>query len=250
MSPNNWTVVTGASSGIGRATAERLLEKGNKVVLTSRNEESLLRIAEKYSEENCKVIPWDISDLDSLSLYVNKVIDNVGAISGFLHSAGMQVTLPTNMIKPVKLNDLFRINTFSALILIGLFSKKNHYINGESSFVLISSIAAHEGAIGKSIYAASKGALEGFLPSAAAELSEKGIRINIVVPGMVRTNMIEEYYKHLSYEQQVNINDKYPFGIGEPEDVSNLIAFLLSKESRWITGQKFIIDGGHLTRKI
>jgi len=245
---NRWIVVTGASSGIGRCTARTIIESGSKVVLTSRTAVMLEESIKGFSEENYAIIPWDLSDLDSLQDYTKKVKETVGPISGFVHCAGIQKTLPLSLVKKQTIFDVFNLNTFSAMLLVSMFSK-NGYFAENASFVLISSLAAREGAMGKSIYAASKGAIEGFIPATASELALKGIRLNAVIPGVVKTEMVDDFFKNLSDEQKKAFEDSYPLGLGDPIDVANFIEYLLSDKAKWITGECYKIDGGHMIRK-
>ncbi|QHI72079.1 SDR family NAD(P)-dependent oxidoreductase [Aminipila terrae] len=246
MNNKQWIVVTGASSGIGRSTVMKLLEAGLCVVATARNEEKL---NELYSTmKDVKVISWDLSQTDNIKEYCETVKNQVGTISGLMHCAGQQVTLPVHMIKEKKIEEVFGINTFAAMLLVSAFCKKGSTDNG-ASFVLVSSLAAHEGAFGKSIYAASKGALEGFIRAVSPELAEKGIRINAIAPGIVQTEMVNKYFNQVTEEQKNTTIKEYPLGLGKPEDVAELAVYLLSKNSRWVTGQVIIIDGGHLVRK-
>ena len=245
---NRWIVVTGASSGIGRCTARTIIESGSKVVLTSRTAVMLEESIKGFSEENYAIIPWDLSDLDSLQDYTKKVKETVGPISGFVHCAGIQKTMPLSLVKKQTIFDVFNLNTFSGMLLVSMFSK-NGYFAESASFVLISSLAAREGAMGKSIYAASKGAIEGFIPATASELALKGIRLNAVIPGVVKTEMVDDFFKNLSDEQKKAFEDSYPLGLGDPVDVANLIEYLLSDKAKWITGECYKIDGGHMIRK-
>jgi len=248
---NKWIVVTGASSGIGKELSTMLLEQGYSVVLTARNRDTLEKVGceESVSKtSNFQLIPWDLSELDSLKEYASIVHDKVGPINGFVHCAGIQKTIPMSLTKKKILNEVFTINTFSAMQLISFFSRKGFFQEFNTSFILISSLATHEGSIGQSIYAASKGSLEGYLSSAAAELIKKGIRLNIVIPGIVKTKMVENYILHLNHAQLSSIQNGYPLGFGNPIDIAYMIEYLLSKKSRWITGQSFVIDGGHLSR--
>lgn len=245
---NRWIVVTGASSGIGRCTARTIIERGSKVVLTSRTAVTLEETVRGYSEEKYAIIPWDLSDLDSLQDYSKKVKETVGPISGFVHCAGIQKTMPLSLMKKQTIFDVFNLNTFSAMLLVSIFSK-NGYFMENASFVLISSLATHEGAMGKSIYAASKGAIEGFIPATASELASKGIRLNAVIPGIVKTEMVDDFFKNLSDEQKKAFEDSYPFGLGDPVDVANFIEYLLSDKAKWITGECYKVDGGHMIRK-
>mgnify|MGYP001347239932 CR=1 FL=1 len=245
---NRWIVVTGASSGIGRCTARTIIERSSKVVLTSRTAVKLEETVKGFSEENYAIIPWDLSDLDSLQDYAKKVKETVGPISGLVHCAGIQKTMPLSLLKRQIITDVFTINTFAAIMLVSLFSRSG-FFSGEASFVLISSNSTCRGAVGQSVYAASKGAIEGFIPATASELASKGIRLNAVVPGMVKTEMVDDYFKSLSDEQKKAFEDSYPLGLGDPLDVANLIEYLLSDKAKWITGECYKIDGGHMIRK-
>ncbi len=244
---DKWIIITGASSGIGKATAEKLLDEGYKVVLTSRNKDKLEKVFNRFNS-NILIVPFDLSKIEKLDEYVEKIIKTTGPISGFVHCAGIRTTIPLNFIKLDNILSLFTINTFSAIRLISLLSKSKNYNHDGASFVLISSIAAHEGAKGVALYASTKGALEGFLTPAASELIAKNIRINIVVPGIIETEMIQDFFKNLTDPQIEAFKKSYPLGIGKPEYIANFIHYLVSDKAKWITGQKFILDGGHLIR--
>jgi NAD(P)-dependent dehydrogenase (short-subunit alcohol dehydrogenase family) len=241
-----WVVVTGASSGIGEETVRTLQKSGFSVIATARTEKTLQR---KFgSFENVEIIPWDLSDMDSVRDYSKAVFDKVGAIHGIIHCAGIQKIIPVHMIKEDKILDMFSINTFAAMALVASFSKKK--MSGQdASFVLISSLSAHEGVAGSSAYAASKAALEGFATAVAPELAEREIRINCIAPGMIDTPMLNSYMAQLTEEQFNHTLSEYPLGIGEPADIASFAEYLISDKAKWITGQTFIIDGGHLIRK-
>ncbi|MDR2162842.1 MAG: SDR family oxidoreductase [Clostridiales Family XIII bacterium] len=242
---NRWIVVTGASSGIGAETSKMLLASGYSVVAAARRESELEMLY--GDEQNALVMPWDLSDRSSIGDFAKATRDRIGPIRGLVHCAGMERTLPVHMTKISKIEDVFALNTYAAMCLVGAFSRKG-MATVAASFILISSLAAHEGAPGKSIYAASKSALEGFACAAAAELSERGIRINCVAPGVVETRMVSGFIEQLTDGQRSALLDGYPFGIGRPEDVASFITYLVSDKARWLTGQTFILDGGHLTR--
>ena len=239
-------LVTGASSGIGESTARLLIDNGNMVVATSRNEKRLLEL---YGDiVDVSVIPFDLSDPGLIDEYVKEVVSKAGPINGLVHCAGMDLLSPVYMTKASDIENVFKLNTFSAIKLVGAFSKKN-MVEKPASFVLVSSLSAHEGASGRSVYAASKAALEGFTEAASPELSARGIRINCIAPGIVETHMSEGFLKALSGEQLDKISAEYPLGFGKPEDIAAFIEYLISEKSKWITGRTFILDGGHLTRK-
>ena len=169
-----------------KATVNLLLEAGFGVIATARDGQVLETLYE--NQKNVAIIPWDLSDVETIKEY-SKVVKEKAIVSGLIHCAGMQITTPIHMMKAEKVQEIFNINTFSAMMLVSQFAKKGMILE-QGSFVLVSSLAAHEGAFGKSIYAASKGALEGFVKASAPELAEKKIRINAIAPGVVQTKMV------------------------------------------------------------
>ena len=239
-------LVAGASKGIGFATAKMLLERGYKVIAAARNEEAMKEKFSGYS--GVDIYSCDFSDIDAVQAFADKVNHESGPISGLVYTAGAQLTMPISMNKPDKVKELFTLNTFAPIELIRCFSKKKMISEDGASFVLISSLSAHEGATGKSLYAATKGALEGFLHTAALELVQRKIRLNAIVPGIIETDMSKEFLDRMTEEQRASIDKSYPLGLGKPENAASLIVWLLSDESRWATGQSYVIDGGHMIR--
>jgi NAD(P)-dependent dehydrogenase (short-subunit alcohol dehydrogenase family) len=245
---NKWILVAGASRGIGRTTAALLLKEGYSVVASARNTDTLERDFNSGGENRLKILPFDFSEIGKLQEYAANVVQLTGGISGLLYAAGTQKTLPLAQSKFPFAEELFRVNAFAAFELIRLFAKKGAYGAEGASFVLLSSLAAHEGAMGKALYGASKGALEGFIPAAAAELAARNIRLNALTLGVVRTDMSMEFLGKMSAEQKKSLEGGYPLGLGEPEDAAHFIAYLFSERARWITGQTFVLDGGHSVR--
>lgn len=243
----DWIVVAGASKGIGLSTAELLLQKGLSVVVSARSANVLEEKFAKYGVEKVRIIPNDFADLPSIADFSSRVNAEVGPVAGLVYSAGLQYTVPLSMASPERALEIFKVNTFAAIECVRCFSKKKLAAEG-ASFVLISSLAAHEGAVGKTLYGASKGALEGFLPPAAAELAQRQMRLNAVSLGVINTEMSAGFINKMTEEQKIALEKSYPLGIGRPQDAANAIAWLLSKESSWVTGQVFTIDGGHMAR--
>jgi len=245
-----WVLVAGASRGIGLATAKMLLDKGYSVVAAARNLEVLRSMfsPNEYDTNKVKLISWDFSAPEMVKDFADKIYNEVGAINGLVYCAGMQLTLPLSMSQPQYAREIFDVNTFSAIEVVRCFSRKKMILSEGASFVLISSLAAKEGALGKSLYGASKAALEGFIPSAAAELAQKNIRLNAIVPGIVKTDMSDAFLSKMTPVQIVKLEESYPLGLGKPDDVASIILWLLSLGSRWVTGQTYIIDGGHMVR--
>jgi NAD(P)-dependent dehydrogenase (short-subunit alcohol dehydrogenase family) len=248
-----WILVAGASRGIGRATARLLLREGGEdfsVVASARSVESLKEEFSDIGEDRLKIVPFDFTQIERLPEYVSEVAAFTGGVSGMLYAAGIQKTLPLTQSNPSVTGELFRLNTFAALELVRLLARRGAYASDGASFVLLSSLAAHEGALGTALYGASKGALEGFIPAAAAELAMKKIRLNGLILGVVKTDMSLQFIDKMSVEQKEALLAEYPLGLGEPEDAAAFVAYLLSDKARWLTGRTFTLDGGHSVRSI
>jgi len=241
---NKTVLVTGASSGIGRDVAIFLSELGAKVIITARdvprlNETFSLLIGGGHSQ-----IIADISNLNNISVLMDELFFQCGALDGLIHCAGIQHTMPVQIVSESTFDKLFNINVKSALFLVKCLRKKGRYnING-SSVVFLSSTAALTGQAGISEYSASKVALQGLARSLSIELAKQKIRVNCISPGVVETKMLSEFQQGLTSEQFKKIQDRHPLGIGKTSDIVGPIAFLLSDYSSWITGINLNVDGG------
>ena len=245
----NNVLITGISGGIGKAVAEKLLDSGSSVIGLDRAIKDEMRsLADRYLE---KLIlhEADLMDSNALADLVKGLVAEHGPIGGFVHCAGFDKMMPLHLTKAEDIESLWRLHALAPMLMIATLSKKKMHDEG-MSIVLISSQSAHEGAMGHTAYAAAKGAIEGYLAPAAAELMEKGIRINEVCFGPVKTPMAAGWMDKLTEEGMQKLLESYPLGIGEVEDARNLIYFLLSSESRWINGQIITADGGHAVRKV
>jgi len=236
-------LVTGASSGIGRATAKYLLDCGYNVILTSRDEIKLKHHFGAYDETRVGVVAFDFTKLEDIRKFCLGVVEKFGCVKSLVICAGQSQLLPLELIDYKKTIALFEINTVSAFELIRGFFNKG-FSKDDPSIVLISSISTKEAAPGRSVYAATKGALEGYLKTSARELLKKNIRINILLPGLIHSEMTDKYLSKLSDKELEIINNQYPLGIGKPEYLAYFIEFLISDKGKWITGQSFILDGG------
>jgi NAD(P)-dependent dehydrogenase (short-subunit alcohol dehydrogenase family) len=238
-------LITGASRGIGKSISRIILNRGGSVIGVGRSQENMSKTAEEFGRNN-SFYPEirDLSeDIDELPSWIASLVEKYGRLKGMVLSAGIQQTKPLQVIKNEKDKVIFDINYFSNISLIKGFSKmKNHTDN--SSIVAISSIAAKVGIPGIISYSASKGALISAIRSAAIELARNKIRINTVSAGHVMTELITGESNFFNKEYLEKLEAKYPLGLGQPEDVANLVCFLLSDEARWITGGDYVIDGG------
>jgi NAD(P)-dependent dehydrogenase (short-subunit alcohol dehydrogenase family) len=238
-------LVTGASSGIGRAIAILLSNLGASVILSARSEKRLNETLELMEGNNHHIKPIDLFNLEEIDAWLGKICKESGPLNGLVHCAGAQSTLPLQIVNQIEIDKLFQINVSSAVMLTKSFIKKKNYVKNDASVVYISSIAALCGEPAISIYSATKGALISLAKSLSIELARNNIRVNCVAPGHVETEMADGFKKQLTKEQFDKIVNKHPLGIGTAEDVANSVAFLLSDISRWITGTTLIVDGGY-----
>lgn len=242
-------LITGISGGIGEKVAKKLLTEGVTVIGLDRIlSEEIIEYAQN-SNNKLHLKEADLMNSDSLSELIKTLVDEFGPIGGFVHCAGFDKMAPIHLSKADDIENLWRLHALAPMLMIGAISKKKHHTDN-ASIVLISSQSAHEGAMGHSAYASAKGAIEGYLAPAAAELMEKGIRINEVCFGPVKTPMAAGWMDKLTEDGMRKLTESYPLGIGETDDAANLICFLLSDKSKWINGQIITADGGHSVRKI
>lgn len=237
-------LITGASSGIGRQCAISCSQMGANVVLIARNEERLKKTFDKLEPGNHLYYSQDITKYHKLESIIKNAVNAVGKISGFIHSAGIEMTLPFNVLTPAKFEEVYSINVISAFNIAQLISKKK-YIGAKASFVFISSIMAQLGQPGKIGYCSSKGALISGARAMALELVHKQIRVNSILPGMVKSEMSLKLLNTLSDDAKREIDKMHPLGIGSVNDVANACIYLLSDASKWVTGTNLIVDGGY-----
>jgi NAD(P)-dependent dehydrogenase (short-subunit alcohol dehydrogenase family) len=238
-------IITGASSGIGRSCAISCSKLGASVVLIGRNPDKLQSVLSELEKGDHSFYSVDLTHYDELEKLVSTIVDQHGKISGFIHSAGTELTLPLNAMKPQLYEKLFSINVIAGFEFVKyIVSKKNIHEEG-ASIVFIASVMSILGQPAKIAYCSSKGAIVSAVKAMALELAQKKVRVNAISPGIVRTPLVDEMFKSIPEEAQKSILDMHPLGIGLPEDVANACAFLLSENARWITGTNLIIDGGY-----
>lgn len=245
----NNVLITGVSGGIGTAVARQILSDGGSIIgLDKAFPDVTKSLADEYPGK-VQLKEADLMGTDGLSSLIKDVVKEYGPIGGFVHCAGFDKMAPIGLTKAEDIENLWRLHALVPMLIIAALSKKKNHEDG-ASIVLISSQSAHEGAMGHTAYAAAKGAIEGYLAPAAAELMEKNIRINEVCFAPVKTQMAAGWMDKLTDESRQKLMDSYPLGLGRPEDAANLICFLLSEKSKWINGQIITADGGHAVRKV
>lgn len=231
-------LVTGASSGIGRATAIHCSKMGATIIATGRNKERLKAVLTEMDGEGHQIICADITNESEIELLVNSIV----AVDGVVFCAGINDKCLFRQINQDKINKIYQINVMAPIFLLKEILKKKKVASG-ASIVFISSISSFYATVSNALYASSKGAINSLIRVLALEYASKKIRVNGIMPGMVCTDMINAY--DLSEEQMCNMIKSYPLGrLGKPVDVANGVIYLLSDSSCWVTGTNLVIDGG------
>lgn len=234
-------LVTGASSGIGQATAIECSKLGAKVVITGRNVE---RLQETFDRLEGEVHQQIVAEL-STEVDAKKLVDECPQIDGLAQCSGRSFTLPFLFCGQEKYDEVFGVNFFAPIQLVRLLVKSKKLRRG-GSVVFVSSIGGNERHTnGNSVYGATKAALTSAMKFCARELAPKMIRVNAVNPSMVNTPLVTRFRENLTSEQIGADVKRYPLGrYGEPSDIAHGIIYLLSGASSWVTGHSLVIDGG------
>lgn len=231
-------LVTGASSGIGRATAIACSQQGARVFVTGRNEARLTETLSMLAGEGHEAVVCELTSDEDVKTLAGKL----DKLDGIVHCAGTQQMCITKMLDKDVLEGLMDTNFFSVAVLNAALMKAKLLSKGASVVFVSSAAASRVAEVGNAAYSASKGALTAYSRVLAAELAPRNIRVNTVAPGMVRTALMEKF--DVSEEEFLENEKQYPLGYGKPEDVAYAIVFLLSDASRWITGTELLMDGG------
>jgi len=232
-------LVTGASSGIGRATAVACAAMGAHVIITGRDQ-ARLQATQDLLGDHCKaVIQADLTSNGS----VEDMVKDLPSLDGAVLCAGNSTTLPLQFGSREKFDEMFDVNFFAPVELLRLMYKKKVLQKG-ASVVLIASIGGtHSFMPGNGVYGASKAALNSYMKYAAREYASRKVRVNSICPGMVDTPLIHR--GTITEEQLAEDAKRYPLGrYGQPEDIANGVVYLLSEASSWLTGHDLVIDGG------
>ena len=237
-------LVTGASSGIGRACAIMAAELGAKLVLTGRRESALDETLATFKEAGHSVVAGDITS----DAFIAELAEKSGKVDGFVHAAGIGPMCPIGMITTEHVNKVLQTNYYAFLNLMKVFSRRT-YRAERLSVVAISSVSAFAGWGGVSVYCGSKGALVSSVRALSVELATKGIRVNAICPSNIKTPLFDS--------GAANVNDvaslrellkKQPLGLGYPNQVAAPVCFLLSDAASFITGASIPVDGGYLAQ--
>ena len=243
---NKTILITGASSGIGRATAIECSKMGATTIITARNVERLQETFEaldnSFGQKHQQIIA-DLSTEDA----IYALVDALPQLDGVSLNAGIVKTLPVKFINQTALAEVLNVNMIGPVLLIQRLLKKKKLQRG-SSVVFTSSIGGVMiSTVGNTMYGISKGGLNAFMKGLALEMASNGIRSNSVNPGFVATNILSAGV--ISEEQLKENMAHYPLGrFGKPEDIAHAIIYLLSDASSWVTGHTLVVDGGVILR--
>ena len=232
-------LVTGASSGIGKASAIECAKLGARVIITARNEERLSQTLHLLEGNGHQMYLCDLNNNEE----IDNLVSQLPEIQGFVSNAGYTQILPVQFINSADINGIFQVNAVAPMLLLQKLLKKKKLKKG-ASVVFTSSLAGlGTCSVGNSMYAASKGAISAFIRCVALELAPKNIRVNAVCPAMVDTGILDS--GTVSKEQLEADQKNYPLGrYGTPEEIAWAMVYLLSDAAGWITGDNLVIDGG------
>lgn len=237
-------IITGGAGGIGKETARTFLEEGAKVALVDLDEEALNGVKDELDNaDDVLVIPTDVSKEEDVKNYVEKTKSEFGQIDILFNNAG--VTGKRTPLVDIKLEDFDNLMNINARgVFLGLKHVLPEMLEQESGSVInTSSVDGLRGSPELAPYSASKHAVVGLTKSAAIEVADKGIRVNSVHPSPVDTDMMEGLEGE--DKSQADFAEDIPFGrYATPQEVTNVVLFLASDDSEFITGSQYRVDGG------
>jgi 3-oxoacyl-[acyl-carrier protein] reductase len=231
-------IITGASSGIGRAIAERIAQEGATVVVNyGKSEDRAQAVVAGIESKGGKAvaIQADMSKVEDARRLVRETVNRLGRLDILVNNAGMAILKPLVETTEEEFDQVFAVNAKGPYFAMQEAAK---VIEEGGRIVNISSAGTRVGVADVTVYAGSKGALEQFTKGLAYELASKRVTVNTVSPGFTETAMLPETFRETGAQMS-------PFKrIGMPKDIADVVAFLLSDEARWLTGQNIQASGG------
>ena len=238
-------LITGGTRGIGKAIAIKLSKEGYDIAINYRKEsEELNNLKDEIEKNNvkCELVQGDVANFEDTERFVREVVEKLGSIDVLVNNAGITKDM---LLMRMKHDDFMQVIDTN---LVGTFNVTKNVIGymmkaRSGNIVNISSVVGISGNSGQTNYSASKAGIIGFTKSLAKEVASRNIRVNAVAPGFIETSMTDCLKDEIKDEISKNIPLKR---IGKPEDVANVVKFLVSNESSYITGQVINVDGGLL----
>ena len=236
-------LITGAASGIGKATSIILSRLGAELVLVDMNMNGLKETRDACCNRTC-LLELDLIDSESIKQKIFDCVSSFGKLNGFAHIAGRAYITPLKGISEKVCTEVYKLNTYAAIELSKIFTNKRIYAGEFGSVVFISSVYGLVGSAANVGYAMSKSAIIGITKALAMEYATKGIRFNCVAPGFIRTPMMDANMNSFDQDYLDTLNNLHPLGLGEPDDIAFAGAYLFSDMAKWVTGSVMNVDGG------
>ena len=238
-------LITGGTKGIGKAIAIKLSQYGYDIAINYRNENEELNNLKTEIEENnvkCVLVKGDVSIFEDAERFVKETVEKLGSVDVLVNNAGITRDMLIMRMKKEDFKQVIDTN------LVGTFNVTKNVISymmkaRKGNIVNISSVVGISGNAGQTNYSSSKAGIIGFTKSLAKEVASRNIRVNAVAPGFIETSMTDCLKDDIKEEISKNIPLKR---IGTPEEVANVVKFLVSEDSSYITGQVIQVDGGML----
>jgi NAD(P)-dependent dehydrogenase (short-subunit alcohol dehydrogenase family) len=237
-------LVTGATSGIGRATATRLHNEGAAVLVTGRDTARGEEVACALGSR-VRFVAADLTEAGTADALAAECIRMFGSLDAVVNSAALDHTADLVSATPDDVRRVFEVNTFAAIALVQAAARS---MADGGSIVTITSRLAHIGVPTMAVYAASKGAVQSLILTAAIELAPRGIRVNAVAPGMTKTPLYDTWVAGTADPAQTehDVVSGIPLGrLADPDDVAAAVAYLVADDSKYVTGTTIRIDGGY-----
>lgn len=240
---NKKILLAGALSDTGKVIAQQIIALGGSVFLTDQDESALKEFSDSWGASS-QYQSFDISNSQSIESNINEILKAHGKFHGFVFAVGTGGIRPLSLTKPEHMERMMQANCFSFVELVRCLTKKRGLEQG-GSIVAISSVSSIKGLKSKLAYASSKAALDASVRCLAAELGEKGIRVNSILKGGLTTDNKLDYVKNMVQLNDNETLNKQFLGEVKPVEIANMVSFLLSDAVKTMTGTSIILDGGY-----